>query len=61
MTHLVEYFAELNRSSFKKNFLSFVNSILTELELEFIAIDGKTMKQYYDRNNQQKALHIVTA
>jgi hypothetical protein len=26
-----------------------------------IAIDGKTMKQSYDRNDQQKALHIVTA
>jgi hypothetical protein len=26
-----------------------------------IAIDGKTMKQSYDRNDQQKALHIVSA
>jgi hypothetical protein len=25
------------------------------------AIDGKIMKQSYDRNDQQKALHIVTA
>jgi predicted transposase YbfD/YdcC len=26
-----------------------------------IAINGKTMKQSYDRNDQQKALHIITA
>ena len=46
---------------FQDFFLSWVNSIVKELELEVIAIDGKTMKQYYDRNHQQKALHIVTA
>ncbi len=38
-----------------------VNAIVGELELNVIAIDGKTMKQSYDRNDQQKALHIVTA
>ena len=26
-----------------------------------IAIDGKTMKQCYDRNHSQKPLHIVSA
>jgi len=46
---------------FQECFLSWVNSIVKELELEVIAIDGKTMKQSYDRNHQQKALHIVTA
>ena len=35
--------------------------IVGQLELNVIAIDGKTMKQSYDRNDQQKALHIVTA
>jgi hypothetical protein len=38
-----------------------VNSITQKLELEVIAIDGKTMKQSYDRNQSQKALHIVSA
>jgi hypothetical protein len=32
-----------------------------KLELEVIAIDGKTMKQSYDRNQSQKPLHIVSA
>lgn len=41
--------------------MSWVNAIVGELELNVIAIDGKTMKQSYDRNDQQKALHIVTA
>jgi hypothetical protein len=36
-------------------------SIVKELELEIMTIDGKTMKQFYDRNYQQKALHIVNA
>jgi hypothetical protein len=29
-----------------------------KLGLEVIAIDGKTLKQSYDRNEKQKALHI---
>jgi predicted transposase YbfD/YdcC len=41
--------------------LSWVNSITQKLELEVIAIDGKTMKQSYDRNQSQKPLHIVSA
>jgi predicted transposase YbfD/YdcC len=41
--------------------LSWINSITQKLELEVIAIDGKTMKQSYDRNHSQKPLHIVSA
>jgi len=40
--------------------LSWVNSISQKLEREVIAIDAKTMKQSYDRNQSQKSLHIVT-
>ncbi|MEG5056148.1 MULTISPECIES: ISAs1 family transposase [unclassified Microcoleus] len=46
---------------FQECFLSWVNSITKKLELEVIAIDGKTMKQSYDRNHSQKPLHIVSA
>ena len=28
---------------------------------EVISIDGKTLKQSYDRNQNQKALHVVSA
>jgi len=54
-------FARIEPQQFQKYFLSWVNAIVGELELNVIAIDGKTMKQFYDRNDQQKALHIVTA
>jgi predicted transposase YbfD/YdcC len=54
-------FARIEPQQFQKCFLSWVNAIVGELELNVIAIDGKTMKQSYDRNDQQKALHIVTA
>ena len=54
-------FARIEPQQFQECFLSWVNTIVGELELNVIAIDGKTMKQSYDRNDQQKALHIVTA
>ena len=54
-------FARIEPQQFQECFLSWVNSIVKELKLEVIAIDGKTMKQSYDRNDQQKALHIVSA
>lgn len=54
-------FARIEPQQFQECFLSWVNAIVGELELNVIAIDGKTMKQSYDRNDQQKALHIVTA
>jgi hypothetical protein len=54
-------FARIEPQQFQECFLSWINAIVGELELNVIAIDGKTMKQSYDRNDQQKALHIVTA
>src|SRR4028119_489559 len=61
MTHLVSLFARIEPQQFQECFVSWVNAIVGELELNVIAIDGKTMKQSYDRSDQQKALHIVTA
>jgi predicted transposase YbfD/YdcC len=54
-------FARIEAQQFQECFLSWVNAIVGELELNVIAIDGKTLKQSYDRNDQQKALHLVTA
>ena len=54
-------FARIEPKQFQECFVSWVNSITQKLELEVIAIDGKTMKQYYDRNQSQKPLHIVSA
>jgi len=52
-------FARIEPNEFQKCFASWVNSITQKLGLEVIAIDGKTLKQSYDRNEKQKALHIV--
>ena len=38
-----------------------MNLIVQKLGAEVISIDGKTLKQSYDRNSFQKALHIVSA
>ena len=54
-------FARIEPKQFQECFLSWVNSITKKLELEVIAIDGKTMKQSYDRKQSQKPLHIVSA
>ncbi|MEG5019716.1 hypothetical protein QUB20_27800, partial [Microcoleus sp. B4-C2] len=61
MTGLVSLLARSEPQQFQEYFLSWVNAIIGELELNVIAIDGKTMKLSYDRNEQQTALHIVTA
>lgn len=54
-------FSRINPAEFHQGFSSWVNSITEKLEVEIISIDGKTLKQSYDRNHQQKALHIVSA
>ena len=47
-------FARIEPQQFQECFLSWVNAIVGELELNAIAIDGKTMKQSYDRNDTKK-------
>ncbi len=54
-------FARINPEDFQKCFRDWINSITEKLGIEVIAIDGKTLKQSYDRNQSQKALHIVSA
>ncbi|NEP51281.1 MAG: ISAs1 family transposase [Moorea sp. SIO3C2] len=52
-------FARLNPEEFQQGFLNWVNSITKKIGVKVIAIDGKTLKQSYDRNQKQKALHIA--
>ncbi len=54
-------FQRLNPEEFAASFTSWINLIVQKLGAEVIAIDGKTLKQSYDRNDFQKALHIVSA
>ena len=54
-------FSRLDPDEFQECFLNWVNVITEKLGIDFIAIDGKTLRQSYDRNQGQKALHIVSA
>lgn len=54
------FFAALNPDAFKKCFLLWVHSLkLTDDEI--IAIDGKTLRRSFDKDNDQKAIHMVSA
>ena len=48
-------FARIDPQEFQKCFASFVNSITQKLGVEVIAIDGKTLKQSYDRKKKAKS------
>jgi DDE_Tnp_1-associated len=54
-------FARIDPQQFQNCFLSWVKTIAEKLEVEIIAVDGKTLKQSYARNPKQKALQIVSA
>lgn len=54
-------FARLNPSQVQQCFLSWVDSITQKLGVQVIAIDGKTLKQSYDREQKLASLHLVTA
>ncbi len=54
-------FQRLNPEEFATSFSSWINLIVQKLGAEVISIDGKTLRQSYDRNSFQKALHIVSA
>ena len=51
----------LNPKQFQQCFLNWMDSITQVLGAQVIAIDGKTLKQSYDREHKLKALHLVSA
>lgn len=54
-------FARLDPEVFGACFNSWIESITKVLGAQVIPIDGKTLKQSYDRNAKQKAIHLVSA
>lgn len=54
-------FARLDPMPFQQCFLNWVNALTQSLGVQVIAIDGKALKQSYDRNDKLKALHLVSA
>lgn len=54
-------FARLDPQQFQHCFRNWVNALTESLGVQVIAIDGKALKQSYDRNDKLKALHLVSA
>lgn len=54
-------FARLDPKAFEASFQQWVKALVSTLEAELIAIDGKTVKGSYDREGGVKALQLVSA
>lgn len=54
-------FEKINPKEFEQCFRVWVQSLIENLGIEVVAIDGKALKGSYDRKSQLKALHMVSA
>lgn len=54
-------FARLDPAAFEASFQNWVQQIVSGLDAQVIAIDGKTLKGSYDREQRLKALQMVSA
>ena len=54
-------FARLDPDAFEASFQQWVNALVSALEVQLIAIDGKSVKGSYDREGGIKALQLVSA
>ena len=54
-------FARLDPDAFEASFQQWVNALVSTLEAQLIAIDGKTVRGSYDRETGIKALQLVSA
>lgn len=54
-------FERISPTEFECSFNSWLSSLVKGLGAEVIPIDGKTLKGSYDRNQEQSALHVVSA
>ncbi|MCC5628539.1 ISAs1 family transposase [Nostoc sphaeroides CHAB 2801] len=58
---IARVFARLNPQAFEQCFHRWVGSITEAIGAQVIPIDGKTVRQSFDRNSGQKAIHVVSA
>ena len=54
-------FARLNPQQFQQCFLNWIRAITKMTDGEVIAIDGKSLRHSYDREVDQRAIHMVSA
>lgn len=54
-------FSLLNPDTFEECFLSWIKSLMIDVDNEIIAIDGKTLRGSHDRKKGKPALHLVSA
>ena len=54
-------FAHIEPAAMESSFRDWVGTLMKHLDSEVIAIDGKTVKGSYDRNQNLKALQLVSA
>ncbi len=58
---IARVFARLNPQAFEQCFHQWVESITEAIGAQVIPIDGKTLRQSFDRNQGQKAIHVISA
>lgn len=58
---IARVFAALNPQAFEQCFHWWITSITETIGAQVIPIDGKTVRQSFDRNAGQKAIHVVSA
>lgn len=58
---IARVFARLDPQAFEQCFHRWVMSITEAIGAQVIPIDGKTVRQSFDRNSGQKAIHVVSA
>ena len=54
-------FERIPPPAFERSFNHWLSSLVTDLGVQVIPIDGKQLKGSYDRNQEQSALHVVSA
>lgn len=54
-------FSLLNPEEFEACFLTWIKSLVIDMDKEIIAIDGKTLRGSCNRRKKQSALHLVSA
>jgi predicted transposase YbfD/YdcC len=58
---LARVIARINPKAFQDILIHLTRDMAKEMEEQFIAIDGKTLRRSHDNRNHQSALHLVSA